>query len=796
MRTPKSDLSVCMLTRDSPGRVAVTLSMFREVAGEIVVAYDHRVPADTLGPVRTVADRLFRVEVAWPLERSVRWLYAQCSRHWIFRIDGDEVPSAALVERLAELPEDPRVTHAFVGRQWLWPVPDTYLAEDPWGSDVSLRLLRDDVALMPFPPLVHDVPSLPGQGLYWEEPIYHLDLLMNSMRDREDKAAHYEALRPGLRTQSGYALNSSYYLPEVALDPLRPVPVRSVDVVRLMSVLDAAEQPPTRDAEHIAVVPARVLLGVVPEPLADRDYRAKIEFCADRAVFAVGRPRMVMVRITNLGTEPWRARDDGLGVKVGARWRDLSGSVLEADVARSLLPCDVAPGMTIVVPIDVPPPAPPGEYQLEVDLVNEEVRWFGCPCSMEVRVHRTPKVVVCSGRLPCRHFGDDAIVRGALVALARHCPDVEAVLLDGSPGVRRPDFAAEMRPDAFGALAIERRSTRASVALRLAALLSDARRAKQGRELSHERNRELIETVKGGDLVLLLSAGALASRYWHALWANAAAALVGRRLGKPVVLAGVGVGPYRGFWDRLVASAMFRSATTVMTRDGGASRRELRRFGVRRRQLVAGEDLARFMVRGPEAETLRVFAGLGLAADAAYAVVSMRGTPGGDPLVPIASELLEELSDHGLALIYLPQVEGAADGNDLDEGIRLARSNPPLKVLDPMPTDAVVVDIIARAAVAVGSRFHLSVIAAGAGVGALALVDDREDDYDRRRVDGLRRTTDTPIEVVGLADGASEARQVLAGLVRRQSPRRPAPDLADHPVVELVRRLVATGASA
>ena len=49
--------------------------MFREVAGEIVVAYDHRVPADTLGPVRTVADRLFRVEVAWPLERSVRWLY-------------------------------------------------------------------------------------------------------------------------------------------------------------------------------------------------------------------------------------------------------------------------------------------------------------------------------------------------------------------------------------------------------------------------------------------------------------------------------------------------------------------------------------------------------------------------------------------------------------------------------------------------------------------------------------------------------------------------------------------------
>jgi polysaccharide pyruvyl transferase WcaK-like protein len=498
-----------------------------------------------------------------------------------------------------------------------------------------------------------------------------------------------------------------------------------------------------------------------------------------------------MVRITNLGTEPWRARDDGLGVKVGARWCDLSGRVLEADVARSLLPCDLAPGTTVVVPVDVPPPASPGEYLLEVDLVNEQVRWFGCPCSMEVRVHRSPKIVICTGLSPFRHLGDDVIVRGALVALARHRPDVEPVLLDSSPSTRRPDFAVEIRADALAALAIERRSARPAVAFRLAALWRDARRAAHGRELSHERNRELIETVAGGDLVLLLSAGALTSRYWHALWANAAVALAGRRLGKPVVLAGVGVGPYRGLWDRLVAAAMFRSASTVMTRDSGASRRELLRFGVRR-TLVAGEDLARFMVRGPEAETSRVLAGQGLDVGAAYAVVSMRGTSGGDPLAPIAAELLEELTDLGLTPVYLPHVEGAEEGNDIEEGIRLARANPLLKVIDPMPTDAVAVDVIARAAVAVGSRFHLSVVAAGAGVPALALVDDREDDYDRRRVDGLRRTTDTPVEVVGLADGASEARQLLAGLVRRQSPRRPAPDLADHPVVELVRRFVAT----
>jgi polysaccharide pyruvyl transferase WcaK-like protein len=810
----RRNLSVCAITRDPPERVAAMLSMLREVAGEIVVAYDHRVPVGTLAPVLAVADRVIRVEVAFPLERSLRWLYSQCTRRWILRVDGDEAPSVALVERLRELPDERRISHAFAPRRWLWPTADAFLADDPWDGDVHPRLLRNDVALASCSPLVHDIASIPGAALFWEEPFYHLDLLLNGVPAREEKAAWYEALRPGLRTNSGRALNTSFYLPEASPDRPRLATVPPDDLAALRSmldataarpsaggannlpivpadaVLDATARPSAGGANNLPIVPADALLDASPEPLGEGAYQAKIEPLQDRVVLAVGRSPTILVRVTNLGSEQWHFRDDGWGVKVGARWCTSDGSVLQADAGRGWFPCDIAPGSAIVVRVEVPPPGPPERYRLEFDLVNELVRWFGCGSSMEVVVRRNPRVVICSGHSPFRHLGDDVIIRGALVALALNLPMIEPVLLDRFPGLSRPDFAAEIRSDAHAALAIQRRSSRLVVAFRLFALLRDARRAARGWDLAHERNREVIEAVNGSDLVLLLSAGALTSRYWRELWAHAAVALVGRSLKVPVALAGVGVGPYRGVWDRLVASALFRSASVVMTRDGGRSRRELLRLGARRRRVIGGEDLARFMVRGPAAQTAMVLAGHGLHAGDAYAVVSLRATPGGDPAAPIVAALLDELAEAGLALLYLPHVEGAVGENDVDEGLRLARSDPRVTVLDPMPPDAVAVAVVAGAAVTVGSRFHLSVVAAGAGVPSLALVDDHKDDYDRRRVEGLRCTTSAPVEIAGLVDGVPAARRALVGLLRRESPRRPAPDLVSHPVVDLVRRFV------
>ncbi len=54
---------------------------------------------------------------------------------------------------------------------------------------------------------------------------------------------------------------------------------------------------------------------------------------------------------------------------------------------RTPLPATVAPGTDCVVPATVAGPDEPGRYLLELDLVHELVRWFGCPTRVPLVVH-------------------------------------------------------------------------------------------------------------------------------------------------------------------------------------------------------------------------------------------------------------------------------------------------------------------------------------------------------------------------------------------------------------------------
>ena len=109
-------LSVCCLSGD-PNRLAELLPLLRPVADEVVVAVDDRADLGLLAATASLVDRLFVVPYADPPERSFQWLHEQTSGDWVFRIDDDEAPSAALLELLWTPPAD--VTHAFVPRRWL-----------------------------------------------------------------------------------------------------------------------------------------------------------------------------------------------------------------------------------------------------------------------------------------------------------------------------------------------------------------------------------------------------------------------------------------------------------------------------------------------------------------------------------------------------------------------------------------------------------------------------------------------------------------------------------------------------
>ena len=68
-----------------------------------------------------MADRVVRFEFRPPVDRPRAWLAAQCTGDWLLSIDGDEVPSTALVDALPGLTAAPDVQQCWLPRRWLFP---------------------------------------------------------------------------------------------------------------------------------------------------------------------------------------------------------------------------------------------------------------------------------------------------------------------------------------------------------------------------------------------------------------------------------------------------------------------------------------------------------------------------------------------------------------------------------------------------------------------------------------------------------------------------------------------------
>ena len=83
--------------------------------------------------------------------------------------------------------------------------------------------------------------------------------------------------------------------------------------------------------------------------------------------------------IRNDGTRVWsashRPEDREFAVRLGNHWRGRFGRMRRFDDLRTGLPFDVAPGESIEIGIN--PVAPDrGTWILELDMVQEHVRWF------------------------------------------------------------------------------------------------------------------------------------------------------------------------------------------------------------------------------------------------------------------------------------------------------------------------------------------------------------------------------------------------------------------------------------
>jgi hypothetical protein len=423
-----ASLSIACLSRDTTGRLAAILHLYRPLAAEIVVAVDDRVLDEAAAALGNAADVIVGIPFSPPVERSLGWLHARCSGDWILRIDDDEVPSAALLDAIPSLIGQRAISHAFIPRRWLWQDVGSYLEAAPWSPDYQLRLVRNDPGLVWFPGVTHWPVEVLGGARYLSEPIYHLDLLDRDRETRERKASDYERKTPGRRVV-GLPLNLAYYLPELRGEiPLAETP--AADVAILRTVREAAPSGPATHAVERATA-AELDAYDHGRPLADYDYAATLEVERDALHMHAGEVTAIDVTVTNRGSRTWAPH--GLGgapIFISYRWDGVGEGL------RTPLPEIMPPGASTRLPVAVEVPTSPGAHALELDLVHENVRWFGAGARIDVDVTPYRRVGI--------HGEDEELLLRFAEALTELRPSLEPVLLVRDPGstAARTGYAA------------------------------------------------------------------------------------------------------------------------------------------------------------------------------------------------------------------------------------------------------------------------------------------------------------------------------------------------------------------
>jgi hypothetical protein len=117
---------------------------------------------------------------------------------------------------------------------------------------------------------------------------------------------------------------------------------------------------------------------------------ATIEVESWSAQTSAGAPTSARVVITNTGTASWLPLEVGVGgVDLGVHLATETGQVVAHDYARQpLVPGltrPILPGATVTVDVVLPAP-PPGEHELQLQMVSEGVTWFGATAPVELVV--------------------------------------------------------------------------------------------------------------------------------------------------------------------------------------------------------------------------------------------------------------------------------------------------------------------------------------------------------------------------------------------------------------------------
>ena len=117
-------------------------------------------------------------------------------------------------------------------------------------------------------------------------------------------------------------------------------------------------------------VPERFLRD---EPLPPEACRAALTLIGAVPPLVAARTTRLKVRVRNDSPVQWPS---SAWVRVADVWRAPGGRLVVRDDARKVIETGMDPGAECEVDLDVLAPVQPGEYELEIDLLQETIGWF------------------------------------------------------------------------------------------------------------------------------------------------------------------------------------------------------------------------------------------------------------------------------------------------------------------------------------------------------------------------------------------------------------------------------------
>ncbi len=122
----------------------------------------------------------------------------------------------------------------------------------------------------------------------------------------------------------------------------------------------------------------------VAGPLPDEGFKAEVSIAEPPKQLRAGQVEIINIKVKNVSSVIWWQRggeandrsDNTFYIAAGSRWLDKDGKLTSEPEGHNGIPRDLKPGEEAEMALQITAPKTPGEWTLDLDMVQEGVAWF------------------------------------------------------------------------------------------------------------------------------------------------------------------------------------------------------------------------------------------------------------------------------------------------------------------------------------------------------------------------------------------------------------------------------------